>query len=921
MKRRVLLLCFVVLLSVQCVAAWDAPGFDYRITYTVNKSMVNGSHSQMPIGFQLNVSGLDVNTSVVQVYLPNGTRLAVEKEHYTDPYGLYWIGALDINDTVDYEFVVYYDNSTGVEPAADSTYGSQAVWNNNYKAVWHMNTDPNGDAANSIKDSTPNLNHGTPAGAMVSADLVDSDYGKKINFVDGQYITIPDDPTLEFSSFDFSLEIWISTSTTATDHIFSRYNGWTANEDWIMYLNSPVADDVTFQTSVSAGVYNTNSDHSVNINDGNEHYIAITKITGAGGQKMYTDGTYRNAANSIATFVDGSNPVVLAGMVGSGTYAGDIIEARMIVGSAHSANYITTTHNNFNNPTATGTAPFYYSISVPDYNFLYPDINTSLTSPINNSYTHSNNLTFNIAGNFSTANATIFVDSTDCWNGSISLGSNSVQISPLSDGLHSWYVNATASASGNTTYNLSSSENFTYDISDPTVSTVDIDPDYATISDGTIVKINISWSDNLQLKNGTFYVDTGSGFSETDNTTLSGVSDWFNTSINTTGQVGNIVTWKQDVYDQAGNNHSYSDSFYVALPSLLIYVFDETTAAPILPSDVTVYNENASRSATINASTNISTLDYGNFSTGKYIVRVIADDYYTRRSIALIDIETVSSLNVFLPSSNETVIFDQFVLADHTLEYTLSDCIIRLDKPLPNGTDTVFSSYFDFDGVSSTYLIATDQYILYIVTPDSVVNYGWLTPDADGQIDIIIINPITDLLDDWLGYSLLKDDTGSISLVYESDISIDTCYFYINASNGSGIYSASSGADSGSFTYVADVNSSYWVHFLALSDSGFTKEINRLVFWNEGGVQPERLPLLPDGAPDWFYNLLSIGIIIISVLLFSQIRADVSCIVGASLTCLFWYWGGLKIPSIIVAVCALIAIAAVMARSRREGGM
>ncbi|MCK4270097.1 MAG: hypothetical protein KAW93_06425 [Methanogenium sp.] len=549
---------------------------------------------------------------------------------------------------------------------------------------------------------------------------------------------------------------------------------------------------------------------------------------------------------------------------------------------------------------------------------LNPDINTTLTTPID-IYTNSNNLTFNIVGNFTSANATLFIDSTNKWNGSITTGQNTAYNITLTEGLHSWYINATATASGNTTSNISATENFYYDISDPTVATANINPSYSIISEGSIVKTNLSWSDNLQLKNASFYVNTGSGYSETANTTLSGTSDWFNTSIDTAGLTGHSVSWYQIAYDQAGNSYTYSGSFDVVLGALSIYIFDETTGDPVLPSDVRVYNDDVSRTATINGSTNISTINYDGFTSGKYIVSVIADDYYTRRSIILIDIETLSSLNIYLPSTNETTIFDQFVLVDNTLMYELSECIIRLDKPLPNGTDTVYSSYFDFDGVASTYLIATDQYILYIETPDSVISYGWLTPDADGLINIVITDPITDLLDDWLSYAIIKSDTGSISLNYESDIDIDTASFYLNTSAGDVLYTASISTDSGSFTYSADINESYYLSFTATSQSGETKTVTRFIFWNEGGVQPERLPLLPDGAPDWFYNLLSVGVIIICIMLFSQVRADAACIIGAAFSGLFWYWGWLKISGIVIAVIALIAIAAVMYKSKREG--
>lgn len=98
----------------------------------------------------------------------------------------------EISSSVDTIFYLYYgggiDNTTYVGDTGDAP--AQSVWDSNFKLVMHMAQDPNGDVADAIKDSTSNANHGTPAGSMTSADLVDGKVGKGIDF-DGanDYIT------------------------------------------------------------------------------------------------------------------------------------------------------------------------------------------------------------------------------------------------------------------------------------------------------------------------------------------------------------------------------------------------------------------------------------------------------------------------------------------------------------------------------------------------------------------------------------------------------------------------------------------------------------------------------------------------------------------------------------------------------------
>ena len=64
--------------------------------------------------------------------------------------------------------------------------------------------------------------------------------------------------------------------------------------------------------------------------------------------------------------------------------------------------------------------------------------------------------------------------------------------------------------------------------------------------------------------------------------------------------------------------------------------------------------------------------------------------------------------------------------------------------------------------------VATDQYILYVITPDQTIAYGWLTPDADGEIDIIIGAYDFDTEEEWLEYSYSETNT-SVTFEYDSE--------------------------------------------------------------------------------------------------------------------------------------------------------
>ena len=152
---------------------------------------------------------------------PNRKKIALTKDDgTTEIYGeiehwdqvnekaVIWVSKSDLvlTTALTTDLYLYYDplqddNDTYIGETTDTV--AQYVWDDNYKAVYHMAQDPNGDVANSILDSTINVNHGTPSGTMLTADLVDGEIGKAIDLdASDDELQLP-----KYSSTEITLEV------------------------------------------------------------------------------------------------------------------------------------------------------------------------------------------------------------------------------------------------------------------------------------------------------------------------------------------------------------------------------------------------------------------------------------------------------------------------------------------------------------------------------------------------------------------------------------------------------------------------------------------------------------------------------------------------------------------------------------------
>lgn len=257
-----------------------------------------------------------------------------------------WVYLKDsIQDIVNHKMKVFYGGYDG-KPAANSTYGSEAVWNG-YSAIYHMSESP-------ILDSTSNGNDATVVGG--DPTLSDGTHGKKMVFDGNDYFNVPDAATLDFSTTDFDILMVLKADSTGTS----------VHSTLLAKLNPETATQWAIQYFYTTGYFNFReaaTNHmmgNVGMLDNTEHIINFHRESGT----FYWDVDVVNK-NSVTVTRNLDNAALLSiGRRSSsyGDFRGDMSEIRIIKDTI-STNYRNTTYNNLNNPTASGNVPFYKSIS------------------------------------------------------------------------------------------------------------------------------------------------------------------------------------------------------------------------------------------------------------------------------------------------------------------------------------------------------------------------------------------------------------------------------------------------------------------------------------------------------------------------------------------------------------------------------
>jgi hypothetical protein len=160
-------------------------------------------------------------------------------------------------------YYLWYKKAGESQPAIDSTYGAENVWNANYLGVWHMQQDPTGGAPQFL-DSTSNDNDGTAEssdGSWVAGDVVDLEPYKGLDF----NVAAANSKRLDLPASTQTLSAVDGAVTTIfkmnTDSNLSAFNKWVmgrnvggaANGDFLWWFQNSVSDRFTLGIQDAGG--------------------------------------------------------------------------------------------------------------------------------------------------------------------------------------------------------------------------------------------------------------------------------------------------------------------------------------------------------------------------------------------------------------------------------------------------------------------------------------------------------------------------------------------------------------------------------------------------------------------------------------------------------------------------------------------
>ena len=229
----------------------------------------------------------------------------IERWDHENEQAYLWTKVPTIASGTNTQLFLYYDKDhvDNDEYVGDTGDAAQSVWDSNFKTVYHMAQDPNGDPPDAIKDSTSNVNHGTPVGSMTSADLVDGEIGKAIDF-DGNDDCI--DTGISDVNAPYTFEIVCYTNQSLTRQLL------------IENFNSSV-NDVFFELDGSGSVMtyaDVLGDQIVGSYTNNEWMYLTMTVDSLNGVQLYKSGIFIDSVksgsntdfNSGANYIIGSRP-------------------------------------------------------------------------------------------------------------------------------------------------------------------------------------------------------------------------------------------------------------------------------------------------------------------------------------------------------------------------------------------------------------------------------------------------------------------------------------------------------------------------------------------------------------------------------------------------------------------------------------
>lgn len=271
-----------------------------------------------------------------------------------------WV-KLTVDADADQTIYVWYNEATTAAPTPSSTYGSENVWDNNYKGVYHLEESISSSSEH-FKDATSNANHLT----LNSTSGITSVSGKIGNCVlfdqTGHYLSDSGLASDVQGESAVTISAWIKSDNTSTDA--GIIHGDTPNEQDVGIMwrydasGASGGNNNTWKVGfgdVDNQANNCKAEGSANIQTTNDQYV-VAAWTQNNAPKVYLDGSYdtNSWSQTSNTAIDINSSTVYIGVgskgsLGSSGWDGQINEVRISV-NERSSDWIATEYNSQNSP-------------------------------------------------------------------------------------------------------------------------------------------------------------------------------------------------------------------------------------------------------------------------------------------------------------------------------------------------------------------------------------------------------------------------------------------------------------------------------------------------------------------------------------------------------------------------------------------
>ncbi|MGE5831462.1 MAG: DUF2341 domain-containing protein [Methanomicrobiales archaeon] len=331
--------------------SWYECGWLYRRNITINKTAVSGSLADFPVLVNVTLENpAHAQGDGDDFFFTNGTgtKIPHEIESYSGGTLTAWVKVPSVSSSANTTIYLYYGNSS-----VGSQENYAAVWDSNYKGVWHMAEDPSittdgdcGGGSYHLCDSTSRSNDGIADGTMTSGDRVTGKVGKAWDF-DGTDDRIRIKSTTDFDPDIITVETWLKTSLNDERRIMVNYA--TAPHPWYFTMedNSTLGGATVLYSLSTAAEVNRNTPTAYS--NGAWHHAVAVSDASASNIKIYMDG---NLVSVIPHSGEGWGNAMTVPTIASGDgsmFLGQLDEIRVSTG-ARSADWIKTEYTNQNRP-------------------------------------------------------------------------------------------------------------------------------------------------------------------------------------------------------------------------------------------------------------------------------------------------------------------------------------------------------------------------------------------------------------------------------------------------------------------------------------------------------------------------------------------------------------------------------------------